>query len=67
LDQGKQPPIDGSCLFIYSTNVSVILVPTLTHATYQIKALPHNIKKYIFCRKVDPMPPLYDHEGVIGD
>jgi hypothetical protein len=69
LDQGKQPPVDGNVFyfFIYATNVSVFSVPTHTHATYQIKALPHNIKKYIFRRKVDPMPPLYEHEGVIGE
>jgi hypothetical protein len=42
-------------------------VPTKTHAAYQLKALPHNIKKYIFRMKVDPMPPLYEHEGAIGE
>jgi len=42
-------------------------VPTQTHAAYQIKALPHNIKKYIFRMKVDPIPPLYEYEGVIGE
>ena len=46
---------------------SVFSVPTSTHAAYQIKALPHNIKKYIFRMKVDPIPPLYEHEGAIGE
>ncbi|KAH9983618.1 hypothetical protein BJV74DRAFT_776813 [Russula compacta] len=45
----------------------VFSVPTRTHAAYQIKALPHNIKKYIFRMKVDPLPPLYEHEGAIGE
>ncbi|TFY77670.1 hypothetical protein EWM64_g6345 [Hericium alpestre] len=45
----------------------VFSVPTHTHAAYQLKALPHNIKKYIFRMKVDPLPPLYEHEGVIGE
>ncbi|KAN0116412.1 major facilitator superfamily [Russula decolorans] len=45
----------------------VFSVPTKTHAAYQLKALPHNIKKYIFRMKVDPMPPLYEHEGAIGE
>jgi sugar porter (SP) family MFS transporter len=45
----------------------VFSVPTDTHAAYQIKALPHNIKKYIFRMKVDPLPPLYEHEGAIGE
>ncbi|KAI0035865.1 hypothetical protein K488DRAFT_42360 [Vararia minispora EC-137] len=44
----------------------VFSVPTGTHATYQLKALPHNIKKYIFRMKVGPLPPLYRHEGAIG-
>ncbi|KAH9170952.1 hypothetical protein EDB89DRAFT_2071406 [Lactarius sanguifluus] len=45
----------------------VFSVPTQTHAAYQIKALPHNIKKYIFRMKVDPLPPLYEHDGAIGE
>ncbi|KAH9983617.1 hypothetical protein BJV74DRAFT_849720 [Russula compacta] len=45
----------------------VFSVPTRTHAAYQIKALPLNIKKYIFRMKVDPLPPLYEHEGDIGE
>ena len=48
-------------------SIAVFSVPTHTHASYQIKALPYNIKKYIFRMKVDPMPPLYEHEGVIGE
>ncbi|KAH9055440.1 hypothetical protein EDB87DRAFT_1824604 [Lactarius vividus] len=47
--------------------VLVFSVPTQTHAAYQIKALPHNIKKYIFRMKVDPLPPLYEHDGAIGE
>ena len=46
---------------------TVFSVPTYTHAAYQIKALPHNVKKYIFRMKVDPLPPLYQHEGAIGE
>ncbi|KAH8995253.1 hypothetical protein EDB86DRAFT_1186773 [Lactarius hatsudake] len=45
----------------------VFSVPTQTHAAYQIKALPHNIKKYIFRMNVDPLPPLYEHDGAIGE
>ncbi|KAI9452476.1 hypothetical protein BJY52DRAFT_1403480 [Lactarius psammicola] len=45
----------------------VFSVPTHTHAAYQIKALPHNIKKYIFRMKVDPLPPLYEYDGAIGE
>ncbi|RPD63661.1 MFS sugar transporter [Lentinus tigrinus ALCF2SS1-6] len=45
----------------------VFSVPTHIHAAYQIKALPHNIKKYIFRMKVKPLPPLYQHEGAIGE
>ncbi|KAI0768833.1 hypothetical protein BD413DRAFT_96037 [Trametes elegans] len=45
----------------------VFSVPTHVHAAYQIKALPHNIKKHIFRMKVDPLPPLYEHEGAIGE
>ncbi|KAJ3773399.1 hypothetical protein FB446DRAFT_733255 [Lentinula raphanica] len=45
----------------------VFSVPSHTHAAYQIKALPHNIKKYIFRMNVPDIPPLYEHEGVIGE
>lgn len=41
----------------------VFSVPTRTHAAYQIKALPHNIRKHIFRQKLDDFPPLYRHEG----
>jgi hypothetical protein len=51
----------------YTHTYLVFSVPTYTHAAYQIKALPHNIKKYIFRMKVDPLPPLYEHEGAIGE
>lgn len=44
----------------------VFSVPTTTHAAYQAKALPHNIKKYIFRMDVGDLPPLYEHEGAIG-
>ena len=37
-------------------------MPTRTHAAYQLKALPRNIKKYLFRMKVEPLPPLYEHE-----
>ncbi|EMD37517.1 hypothetical protein CERSUDRAFT_114155 [Gelatoporia subvermispora B] len=46
----------------------VFSVPTHIHAAYQLRALPRNIKKYIFRMKnVEPMPPLYEHEGAIGE
>jgi len=41
-------------------------VPTNVHAAYQMKALPHNIKRHILRMKVDDMPPLYEHEGAVG-
>ncbi|KAK0195228.1 hypothetical protein F5146DRAFT_996907 [Armillaria mellea] len=44
----------------------VFSVPTHVHAAYQIKALPHNIKKYIFRMNVPDLPPLYDHEQLEG-
>ncbi|KAF9004952.1 hypothetical protein BDZ89DRAFT_1095624 [Hymenopellis radicata] len=44
----------------------VFSVPTHIHAAYQIKALPHNIKKYIFRMQVPDLPPLYEHEGNVG-
>ena len=68
LDQGKHipTPVARKKRF-YSHTHSVFSVPTHTHAAYQLKALPHNIKKYIFRMKVDPIPPLYEHEGAIGE
>ncbi|KAF5351753.1 hypothetical protein D9756_007419 [Leucocoprinus leucothites] len=45
----------------------VFSVPSRVHAAYQIKALPHNIKRYIFRMKVPDLPPLYEHEGAVGD
>ncbi|OBZ72713.1 Polyol transporter 5 [Grifola frondosa] len=43
-------------------------VPTHMHAAYQLKALPHNIKKYFLRMKVKDLPPLYEHEGgAIGE
>ncbi|KAI1791312.1 MFS sugar transporter [Ganoderma leucocontextum] len=45
----------------------VFSVPTRVHAAYQLKALPHHIKKHIFRMKVQPLPPLYEHEGGIGE
>jgi hypothetical protein len=71
LDQGKYRFSDCSfpVYFIHAHlhNHSVFSVPTHTHAAYQIKALPHNIKKYIFRMKVEPLPPLYHSEGVTGE
>ncbi|EKM80826.1 hypothetical protein AGABI1DRAFT_119397 [Agaricus bisporus var. burnettii JB137-S8] len=40
----------------------VFSVPTRVHAAYQVKALPRNIKKYIFRMNVPDVPPLYEHE-----
>ena len=41
----------------------VFSVPARTYAAYQLKALPRNIKKYIFRMKVEPLPPLYEHDS----
>ncbi|KAJ7594737.1 hypothetical protein C8J56DRAFT_885248 [Mycena floridula] len=41
----------------------VFSVPTHLHASYQIKALGHNIRLHIFRMKVPDLPPLYEHEG----
>ena len=40
----------------------VFSVPTRTHATYQLKALPRNVKKYLLRMKVEEVEPLYQHE-----
>jgi hypothetical protein len=53
-------------LFIHALH-PVFSVPSRTHAAYQLKALPRNIKKYIFCMDVDPLPPLYETDGTIGE
>ncbi|EJD03083.1 proton myo-inositol cotransporter [Fomitiporia mediterranea MF3/22] len=41
----------------------VFSVSTRKHASYQLKALPRNIKKYIFRMKVEEVEPLYQYEG----
>jgi hypothetical protein len=46
---------------------AVFSVPTHVHAAYQLKALPRNIKRYIFRMNVEPMPPLYQHEHVANE
>ncbi|KAI1783044.1 hypothetical protein LXA43DRAFT_977304 [Ganoderma leucocontextum] len=45
----------------------VFSVPTHTHAAYQIKAFGHSFNKHVLRRKVGDMPPLYEHEGAIGE
>ena len=45
----------------------VFSVPTHTHAAYQLKALGHNVRKHVFRQRVGDMPPLYEHEGAIGE
>ncbi|PCH43889.1 hypothetical protein WOLCODRAFT_26276 [Wolfiporia cocos MD-104 SS10] len=45
----------------------VFSVPTRVHAAYQMRALPHNIKRHIFRMDVPDLPPLYEHEGAIGE
>lgn len=45
----------------------VFSVPTHTHAAYQLKALPRNIKKHFLGMHVEPLPPLYEHEGPVGE
>ncbi|KAK0438695.1 uncharacterized protein EV420DRAFT_1623247 [Desarmillaria tabescens] len=41
----------------------VFSVPTHVHAAYQIKALPHNIKKYIFKMNLEGAPKTYAPGG----
>lgn len=60
LDQGS---MIRSVFDIHVLIVSTVFsVPTRVHAAYQMKALPHNIKKYIFRMDVPDLPPLYEHE-----
>lgn len=63
LDQGRYsaPCIKVSGSF-FCRRATVFSVPTRIHATYQIKALPRNIIKYIFRMNVAAPPPLYLHE-----
>lgn len=42
-------------------------VPTHTHAAYQVKAFGHNFRKHVLRMKVGDIPPLYEHEGAIGE
>ena len=42
-------------------------VPTHTHAAYQVRAFGHNFRKHVLRQKVGDMPPLYEHEGAIGE
>lgn len=50
-----------------NSSIAVFSVPTHVHAAYQLKALPHNIKKHVFRMDVGNLPPLYEHEGAIGE
>ncbi len=45
----------------------VFSVPTRTHAAYQLKAAGHNFRRHVLRQKVGKMPPLYEHEGAIGE
>ncbi|KAI0326831.1 hypothetical protein GY45DRAFT_1356013 [Cubamyces sp. BRFM 1775] len=45
----------------------VFSVPTHVHAAYQVKSFKRTMQKYVFRMKVDPLPPLYEHEGAIGE
>jgi MFS family permease len=45
----------------------VFSVPTRVHVSYQIKALPRNVKKHILRMKVKEVPPLYNFEGFQGE
>ena len=70
LDQGEylfSPTTTAARRAIFNSPTPVLSVPRTTHAAYEIKALPHNIKKYIFHIKVDPLPPLYGYEGEVGE
>ncbi|KAF9467283.1 hypothetical protein BDZ94DRAFT_1156013 [Collybia nuda] len=44
----------------------VFSVSSRLHASYQLRALPHNIKRHIFRMKVPDMPPLYEHDRLVG-
>jgi len=44
----------------------VFNVPTHVHAAYQLRALPHNVKKHILRVNMDEFPPLYAHERIMG-
>ena len=43
----------------------VFSVPTRTHAAYQLKAAFHYFQRYVLGRRVDELPPLYEHEGKV--
>ena len=43
----------------------VFSVPTRTHAAYQLKAASHYFQRYVLGRRVDELPPLYEHEGKV--
>ncbi|TFK86318.1 general substrate transporter [Polyporus arcularius HHB13444] len=45
----------------------VFSVSTRNHATYQLKAAGHNFRRYVLRQKLGEMPPLYEHEGAIGE
>ncbi|KZT29044.1 hypothetical protein NEOLEDRAFT_1057552 [Neolentinus lepideus HHB14362 ss-1] len=45
----------------------VFSVPTARHASYQLKALFWRFRKYVLRRDVEPLPPLYEFEGEIGE
>lgn len=60
LDQGS---VNHSVFDMEVLTISTVFsVPTRVHAAYQVKALPRNIKKYIFRMNVPDVPPLYEHE-----
>ncbi|RPD60525.1 hypothetical protein L226DRAFT_387707 [Lentinus tigrinus ALCF2SS1-7] len=45
----------------------VFSVPTRTHAAYQLKNAGRNFRRVVLRQKVPKMPPLYEHEGAIGE
>jgi len=65
LDQGLWKKLTLALLEL--TPREVFSVPTRVHATYQVKALIFNIKKYILGMKGSELPPLYKHERIARD
>ncbi|KAG0144641.1 hypothetical protein CROQUDRAFT_672231 [Cronartium quercuum f. sp. fusiforme G11] len=44
----------------------VFSVPTSKHASYQLKNFVYHIRKYIFRQCVQPLPPLYQMDKLLG-
>ena len=42
-------------------------VPTRTHAAYQVKSAVRWVRRCVLRQRVGRMPPLYEHEGAVGE